>query len=162
MEEKLSKNEAMLHLIWLLACADKEDESYLKKIFNTVIDKAGATEYIELFGYSANNPFVSKEENDFLDSVRNIEKINLSWDDFNATRTRLKNKKTIISECLKVINRCGLEFKKKVLRYMISMGFATKENKDKLSDNEWALICQIQDVLGISDDERDSVYFSIK
>lgn len=45
---------------------------------------------------------------------------------------------------------------------MISMGFATKENKDKLSDNEWVLICQIQDVLGISDDERDSVYFSIK
>lgn len=89
MEEKLSKNEAMLHLIWLVACADKEDESYLKKFFNTVIDKAGATEYIELFGYSANNPFVSKEENDFLDSIRNIEKINLSWNDFNATRTRL-------------------------------------------------------------------------
>ncbi len=31
MEDKLSKNEAMLHLIWLVACADKEDESFLKK-----------------------------------------------------------------------------------------------------------------------------------
>jgi hypothetical protein len=162
MEDKLSKNEAMLHLIWLVACADKEDESFLKKIFNNVIDKAGVTEYIEILGYSPNNPLASKEENDFLDSVRNIEKINLSWDDFNATRIKLKNKKTIIAVCLKSINRCGLEFKKKVLRYMISMAFATKENKDELSDNEWALICQIQDALGVSDEERNSVYSSIK
>lgn len=62
--QEMYKHDAMLHMVWSVAQADTTP---------------------------GNETNVTKQEDSYLDVVRNYEKIKIDWDDFNAKRKHLKH-----------------------------------------------------------------------
>ena len=128
------KHDAMLHLVWIIAIADispDEEHSY------------------------------TSEENSYLDSIREVEKISLSWSDFNAKRKELGyNRELIIDEACKALRGCGKAWKMKCLGYMLLMAWVSKEDdlENNMSDKEWRLIKLVQRELGLTNEERKVSY----
>ncbi len=134
MAQEMYKNDALLHLVWCVATADKG------------------------FGAEKN---VTPEEDSYLDTVRKTEKINIDWDDFNAKRKSLDyNRERIIDEACKALRGCGKEWKIKALGYMQRMGWVSQEDdlENNMSDKEWALILKAQEALGLTSEERNNSY----
>ena len=131
-KQKMYKHDAMLHMVWTIAIADTtpgEEHSY------------------------------TSEENSYLDTIREVENINLSWSDFNAKRKELGwNREAIIDEACKAIRGCGKAWKMKCLGYMQLMAWVSQEDdlENNMSDKEWKLVLRAQRELGLTDDERNN------
>jgi len=129
MAQEMYKNDAMLHLVWTIAQADQTP---------------------------GNEKSVTKQEDSYLDIIRNHEEIKIDWDDFNAKRKHLRyDREVIIDEACKAIRGCGLEWKIKCLGYMKRMAWVSQEDdlENNMSDKEWSLIKRAQRELGVSDDD---------
>ena len=120
------KHDAMLHLVWTVATADKADKAESN---------------------------VSKEEDKYLDSIREYEGIKIDWNYFNAKRKHLGyNRERIIDEACKAIRGCGLDWKIKAMRYMWEMSNVSYETAGyKTSNKEYDLIKRAQNELGFED-----------
>ena len=101
MAQEMYKHDAMLHLVWTVATADKADNA---------------------------NASASTEEDKYLDSIREYEGIKIDWNDFNAKRKHLGgNRERIIDEACKALRGCGLDWKIKAMRYMSEMADVSYE-----------------------------------
>jgi hypothetical protein len=69
MAQEMYKHDALLHMVWCVATADRKPGE----------DKS-----------------VTPEEDSFLDTVRKTEGIKIDWDDFNAKRKHLGYDKEVI------------------------------------------------------------------
>jgi len=124
------KHDAMLHMVWCVATADKK---------------------------SGEEKIVTPEEDSYLNTVRKTEGINIDWDDFNAKRKHLGyDRELIIDEACKALRGCGRDWKIKCLGYMKKMGWVSQEDdlENDMSDKEWKLVLRAQRALGLTDDER--------
>lgn len=124
------KHDAMLHMVWSVAQADQTP---------------------------GNEKSVTKQEDSYLDVVKNYEEIKIDWTDFNAKRKHLGyDRERIIDEACKAIRGCGKDWKIKCLGYMQRMAHVSQEDdlENNISDKEWSLILRAQNELGLSDDER--------
>ena len=77
----------MLHIVWVMAVEDRKDGS----------DK-----------------WATPEEDNYLDTIRKAENINIDWTDFNAKRKELGSGEKIIDEArisLKASNGLSYEYK---------------------------------------------------
>ena len=128
--QEMYKHDAMLHMVWSVALADETP---------------------------GNEKSVTKQEDSYLDVVRNYEEIKIDWTDFNAKRKHLGyDRELIIDEACKAIRGCGKDWKIKCLGYMQRMALVSQEDDldTNMSDKEWSLILRAQKELGLSDDER--------
>ena len=142
MAQEMYKHDAMLHLVWTVAQADKTWQTYDGQGYKTI----------------------HKEEDAYLDRIREEEGIRIDWDDFNAKRKELGyDKEVIIDEACKALRRCGRDWKIKCLGYMQLMGWVIGEEDiwNNMSDKEWKLVIRAQRELGLTDDERKSSYKSL-
>jgi hypothetical protein len=133
--QEMYKHDAMLHMVWCIAQADKTWDGY------------------------SNTSTITPEEDKYLDTVRKKEGITIDWDDFNAKRKRLGSKENIIDEACKALRGCGKEWKIKSLGYMMRMGGISEEDNpdNNLGSKEWNLVLRAQKELGLSDHERKSL-----
>ena len=134
MAQEMYKHDAMLHIVWSVATIDKK---------------------------SGEEKTVTPEEDDYLDTIRKREEIDIDWSDFNAKRKSLGyNRNVIIDEACKAIRGCGQAWKVKTLGYMMRMAWTSQEGdpENNMSDKEWSLILRAQSELGLSDDERKNSY----
>ena len=139
MAQEMYKHDAMLHLVWTVAQADKTWQ----------IDDGQ--------GYKT----VTKQEDAYLDRIRKEEGITIDWDDFNAKRKDLRhNREVIIDEACKALRGCGRDWKIKSLGYMQLMGWVSQEEDkwNNMSDKEWKLVLRAQRELGLTDEERKTSY----
>lgn len=130
--QEMYKHDAMLHMVWSVAQADETP---------------------------GNENSVTKQEDSYLDVVRNYEEIKIDWTDFNAKRKHLGyDRERIIDEACKAIRGCGKDWKIKCLGYMQRMAHVSQEDdiENNMSDKEWSLILRAQKELGLSDVERKS------
>ena len=136
MEQEMYKHDAMLHLIWSVAIADKV---------------TGAEN-----GYTT-------DENEFMNKINSIEDINMNWSDFNEKQASLSTRDSIINEACKALRGCGKEWKIRTVGYMIRMAQISREDEltNNISDKEWRLIMDVAKLLGLSDDERNNSYQSL-
>lgn len=134
--QEMYKHDAMLHLIWSVAQADKTFS----------LKHSGQ-------GWKA----VTEEEDDYLDLVRKEENIVIDWDDFNAKRKQFgHNREAIINEACKALRGCGKEWKIKCLGYMRNMAWISEEinSENNMSTIEFELVLRAQRELGLTDEER--------
>jgi len=141
MAQAMYKHDAMLHLVWIVATADRKP---------------------------GEEKSVTPEENSYINTIRRTEGIKIDWDDFSSTRKKLGyNKEAIIDEACKALRGCGRDWKIKCLGYMQRMGWVSNEGgyKDDLEQNisekEWNLILRAQRELGLTKDERKNSYKSL-
>jgi hypothetical protein len=130
MTQEMNKNDAMLHLIWTVAIADK---------------KAGEISTI------------TPEENNYLEVVCKKENIIIDWDDFNAKRKSLDyNKERIIDESCEALQDCDKDWKIRCLGYMQRMAWISREDdlENNMSDKEWSMILRAQKELDLTAEER--------
>ena len=141
MAQEMYKHDAMLHLVWCVALADK---------------------------MSGEEKFITPEENSYINTIRDTEGINIDWDDFSAKRQQLDyDKERIIDEACKALRGCGRDWKIKCLGYMQRMGWVSNEGgykddaEQNISEKEWELILRAQRELGLTSDERKNSYQSL-
>ena len=142
MAQEMYKHDAMLHLVWTVARADKTWQ---------IDDGQG---YVK----------VTKPEAKYMYRIREEEGIRIDWDDFFAKRKELGyDREVIIDEACKALRGCGRDWKIKSLGYMQLMGWVSQEEDkwNNMSDKEWKLVLRAQRELGLTDDERDSSYKSL-
>ena len=137
MAQEMYKHDAMLHMVWCVATADRKP------------------------GEEKN---VTPQEDSYLNTVRKTEGIKIDWSDFNAKRKHLGyNKEVIIDEACKALRGCGRDWKIKSLGYMKRMAWVSQEDdlENNMSDKEWKLVLRAQRELGLTDDERKSCHKSL-
>ena len=154
MAQQMYKNDALLHLVWVVATCSKER------------------------GAESN---ITPEEDAYLDMIRETENITINWSDFNAKRKELGWKTdVIIDEACKALRGCGKEWKIKCVGYMKRMAWVSWEDayidddpgfqdayrssmleKQNISDAEWKLILRAQQELGLTDDERKNAQINL-
>jgi hypothetical protein len=137
MAQEMYKHDALLHMIWCVATADR---------------KTGEAKS------------VTPEEDAYLDTVRKTEGIKIDWNYFNAKRKHLGyDKEVIIDEACKALRGCGRDWKIKCLGYMQRMAWVSQEDdlENNMSDKEWELILRAQRELGLTAEERNSSYQSL-
>ena len=135
MAQEMYKHDAMLHLVWCVALSDKTWQT----------DDGQGYKY------------KTKQENAYLNRIREAEGITIDWADFNAKRKELGyDKEVIIDEACKALRGCGREWRIKALGYMQLMGWISQEDDkwNNMSDKEWYLIMRAQKELRLTDDER--------
>ena len=142
----MDKGEALLNLVWEVALCDK-----------TRVGKK--------------DEWVTSEENDYLDFVRDKEEINLTWDDFNEKRKLFDHRGETIDEACRTLKSCNKEWQMKSLGYMCGMGWVSfeeksifsktgfkekfgLEEKNNMSDDEWEMVMRVQNELGLTNEER--------
>jgi len=133
MAQEMYKLDAMLHIVWVMAVEDRKDGS----------DK-----------------WATPEEDNYLDTIRKAENINIDWTDFNAKRKELGSGEKIIDEACKALRSCGKDWRIKTMGYMQRMGWVSQEDdlENNMSDKEWALVLRAQEALGLTDEERKNSY----
>ena len=131
--QEMYKQDAMLHIVWVMAVVDR---------------KEGAEKW------------ATPEENSYLDAIRKVENINISWAEFNAKRKELGSGEKIIDEACKALRGCGKDWKMKTLGYMQRMAWVSQEDdlENNMSDKEWSMVLRVQNALGLSDDDRKNSY----
>ena len=131
--QEMYKHDAMLHIVWVVAVEDRKDEA---------------------------EKWATPEEDNYLDTIRKAEDINIVWADFNAKRKELGSGEKIIDEACKALRGCGRDWKIKTLGYMQRMGCVSQEDdlENNMSDKEWALVLRAQKALGLTDEERKNSY----
>ena len=130
MAQAMYKNDAMLHLVWLVATGN---------------------------GAPGDENKVAPEENSYINRVRELEGINIDWEVFSAKRKELGfDRERIIQEACKALRGCGKDWRIKTVGYMHRMGWTAREDdpNNKLSDIEFNLILKVQKELGLTDEER--------
>jgi hypothetical protein len=140
MAQEMYKHEALMHLVYAVAKADAP-------ISDEWINE------------------VSKTEKEYFDKIMSAEGITLDFSAFIDKRTnirRAKGKDAIIQEALKATNRCAREWRVKVYGYMWRMALKSWEGqyysdgeKDKVTDNEKAIIYRARDYFEITEEEND-------
>ena len=100
--QEMYKHDAMLHIVWVVAVEDRKDEA---------------------------EKWATPEEDNYLDTIRKAEDINIVWADFNAKRKELGSGEKIIDEACKALRGCGRDWKIKTLGYMQRMGWVSQEGK---------------------------------
>lgn len=137
MAQEMYKHDAMLHMVWCVATADRKP---------------------------GEEKSVTPEEDSYLDTVRRTENIKIDWGDFNAKREHLGyDREVIIDEACKALRGCGRDWKIKCLGYMLRMAFVSQEDdlENNMSDKEWSLVLRAQRELGLTNDERSNSYQSL-
>jgi hypothetical protein len=144
MAQEMYKHDALLHLLWAVAIADRtpDDEKY------------GA---------------VSSAEDEYYEKIRKDEGINISFGEIADKREALIKSigaEGIINEALKATNGCSREWRIKVLGYMMGMSFKSKEVQDNgmktQSRKESAIIERAGEYFGLTMDEQvKSVHISL-
>ncbi len=131
--QEMYKQDAMLHIVWVMAVEDR---------------KEGAEKW------------ATPEENSYLDAIRKVENIDISWAEFNAKRKELGSGEKIIDEACKALRGCGKDWKMKTLGYMQRMAWVSQEDdlENNMSDKEWSMVLRVQNALGLSDDDRKNSY----
>lgn len=135
MKKEIDKEEALLHLAWCVARWDG--------------------------GADANSANISPEEDLYLTKIRDSEKIDLTWDDFNARWAAFDYDPEVMRDkATQVINESEAAWKIKCIGYMQRMAWVSSEDdsENKMSDKEWDLIAQTQEALGLTDEERKTSY----
>lgn len=140
MAQEMYKHDALLHLLWSVACADSTSDD----------EKYGA---------------VSTAEDEYYEKVKKAEGINISFEEIADKRKALRKSigsEGIINEALKATNGCGREWRTKVYGYMWRMALKSWEgeyysdgDKAKVSDNEYAIIKRARAYFGITEEEDD-------
>ena len=140
MAQEMYKNDALLHLLWIVAKADTTSDD-------------------QLYGS------VSSVEDEYYDKVKKAEGINISFGEIADKRIALRKsigRDGILNEALKATNGCGREWRTKVYGYMWRMALKSWEgqhyndgDKRKVSKNEYAIIVKARDYFGITEEEED-------
>jgi len=141
MAQEMYKHDALLHLLWAVACANSttDDEKY------------GA---------------VSSVEDEYYEKVKKAEGINISFGEIADKRKALRKSigtDGIVNEALKATNGCGREWRTKVYGYMWRMALKSWEgeyysdgDKRKVSKEERKIIDRAREYFGITEEEDDT------
>jgi len=140
MAQEMYKHDALLHLLWAVACANSttDDEKY------------GA---------------VSSVEDEYYEKVKKAEGINISFGEIADKRKALRKSigtDGIVNEALKATNGCGRDWRTKVYGYMWRMALKSWEgeyysdgDKREVSKEERKIIDRAREYFGITEEEDD-------
>lgn len=132
--KKLSKEMALLLLLWQEACLehDVENDELLPGAKSATLD-----------------------EEKVLDSVYEREQIKESWDDFNKAYTSFSSAADRTVACIKVLAETDLEYRVKVIRYALAMAAASFENDsdNPISETEAKFIDSLKSSLNVRDED---------
>jgi hypothetical protein len=139
MAKRLNRDEAMLHLVYLVAKSDYKSGGW--------------------FGIGEGD-LITDEEEEYLKSVSKREKMKLDWSVFSDQMGDwVDDEEKLWAKSCNVMKRASKSERLKTLKYMAGMANASREDDDEsnISDIEWALVIRTSKELDVYDEYMEAI-----